>query len=188
LISNIAFGFGCAYFSHFEESGVGAQWHNLWDSPMLGDKFSLGGAICMQLLDSGIYAVMAWYVEAVWPGEYGVPKPWYFFVTKSYWFGVGPNAGLDRHHRQAKVGSSASSSTSADQNGDGVSLSEMENADSCANVEAEPKHLPMGVSIKHLTKVYPNGKVAVEDLNLNFYEGQITSFLGHNGAGKTTTM
>ena len=45
-----------------------------------------------------------------------------------------------------------------------------------------------GVSIKHLHKVYSNGKVAVEDLNLNFYEGQITSFLGHNGAGKTTTM
>ena len=37
-------------------------------------------------------------------------------------------------------------------------------------------------------KVYPNGKVAVEDLSLNFYEGQITSFLGHNGAGKTTTI
>ncbi len=31
-------------------------------------------------------------------------------------------------------------------------------------------------------------QVAVEDLSLNFYEGQITSFLGHNGAGKTTTM
>ena len=45
-----------------------------------------------------------------------------------------------------------------------------------------------GVSIQHMHKVYPNGKVAVEDLNLNFYEGQITSFLGHNGAGKTTTM
>ena len=36
--------------------------------------------------------------------------------------------------------------------------------------------------------MYPNGKVAVEDLSLNFYEGQITSFLGHNGAGKTTTI
>ena len=45
-----------------------------------------------------------------------------------------------------------------------------------------------GVSINHLHKIYSNGKVAVEDLNLNFYEGQITSFLGHNGAGKTTTM
>ncbi|NWJ10124.1 ABCA1 protein, partial [Crypturellus undulatus] len=29
---------------------------------------------------------------------------------------------------------------------------------------------------------------AVDGLSLDFYEGQITSFLGHNGAGKTTTM
>jgi len=32
------------------------------------------------------------------------------------------------------------------------------------------------------------GKKAVNNLSLNFYEDQITSFLGHNGAGKTTTM
>merc|ERR1712136_665557 len=33
-----------------------------------------------------------------------------------------------------------------------------------------------------------NGKRAVNNLSINFYEGQITSFLGHGGAGKTTTM
>ena len=31
-------------------------------------------------------------------------------------------------------------------------------------------------------------KVAVDQLNLNMYKGQITALLGHNGAGKTTTM
>lgn len=37
--------------------------------------------------------------------------------------------------------------------------------------------------------LHRNGnKLAVDDLTVNFYEGQITSFLGHNGAGKTTTM
>ena len=30
--------------------------------------------------------------------------------------------------------------------------------------------------------------VAVSDMCLDMYEGQITSLLGHNGAGKTTTM
>ena len=40
LVSNIAFGFGCAYFSHYEESGVGAQWSNIWTSPLTDDKFS----------------------------------------------------------------------------------------------------------------------------------------------------
>ena len=57
---------------------------------------------------------------------------------------------------------------------------------STKNIEREPLHLPLGVSVQHLHKVYPNGKVAIEDLSLNFFEGQITSFLGHNGAGKTT--
>lgn len=55
--------------------------------------------------------------------------------------------------------------------------------------EEEPMHLSLGVSIQNLVKVYRDGKkVAVDGLTLNFYEGQITSFLGHNGAGKTTTM
>lgn len=30
--------------------------------------------------------------------------------------------------------------------------------------------------------------MAVNRLNLNMYDGQITALLGHNGAGKTTTM
>ena len=55
--------------------------------------------------------------------------------------------------------------------------------------EPEPLHLPLGVCIDNLSKVYKlNRKVAVRRLSLNLYEGQITSFLGHNGAGKTTTM
>lgn len=56
-------------------------------------------------------------------------------------------------------------------------------------VEEPPAQLQPGVSIRNLVKVYRNSsQVAVNGLSLDFYEGQITSFLGHNGAGKTTTM
>ena len=54
--------------------------------------------------------------------------------------------------------------------------------------EQEPLNLPIGVSIQNLTKIYNDSKLAVDNLTINFYENQITSFLGHNGAGKTTTM
>ena len=57
-----------------------------------------------------------------------------------------------------------------------------------ALVEEPPAQLQPGVSIRNLVKIYHNSRVAVNGLSLDFYEGQITSFLGHNGAGKTTTM
>lgn len=56
-------------------------------------------------------------------------------------------------------------------------------------MEEPPADLQPGVSIRNLVKVYgSSGRAAVNGLSLDFYEGQITSFLGHNGAGKTTTM
>jgi ABC-2 type transport system ATP-binding protein len=49
------------------------------------------------------------------------------------------------------------------------------------------KHNELIVHTEHLTKYF--GKlVAVEDLNLNVYRGEVFGFLGPNGAGKSTTM
>lgn len=49
--------------------------------------------------------------------------------------------------------------------------------------------MEVGVSIRNLGKIYKTGKkLAVDGLSVDFYQSQITSFLGHNGAGKTTTM
>lgn len=45
----------------------------------------------------------------------------------------------------------------------------------------------MGVALHGLSKIYGD-RVAIENLNVSFYEGHVTSLLGHNGAGKTTTM
>lgn len=58
-----------------------------------------------------------------------------------------------------------------------------------SKMEAEPKNKNIGVAIRNLKKKYSSSnRLAVDGLSLNFYEDQITSFLGHNGAGKTTTM
>ncbi|XP_040215370.1 phospholipid-transporting ATPase ABCA1 isoform X3 [Rana temporaria] len=163
FLSPVAFGFGCEVFALFEEQGVGVQWSNLLDSPLQEDGYSLTTSGFMMLFDTLLYGVMTWYFEAVFPGQYGIPRAWYFPFTKSYWCGEEPNENF--HHPSLQKGPS----------------------EVC--MEEEPAHLQLGVSIQNLVKIYRDGKkVAVDGLSLSFYEGQITSFLGHNGAGKTTTM
>ncbi|CAG11533.1 unnamed protein product [Tetraodon nigroviridis] len=163
LLSPVAFGFGCEYFALFEEQGVGIQWSNLLASPMEEDSYNLTTSICLMLFDAALYGVMTWYIEAVFPGQYGIPRAWYFPFTRTYWCGEKEDQSL--------------SSSSSKGNAEAVCI------------EEEPAHIKPGVYIENLVKVYSNGnKLAVDGLSLKFYNGQITSFLGHNGAGKTTTM
>ena len=35
----------------------------------------------MLAVDAFLYALLTWYIEAVFPGQYGLPKPWYFPLT-----------------------------------------------------------------------------------------------------------
>ncbi|NXT90813.1 ABCA1 protein, partial [Anhinga rufa] len=164
LLSPVAFGFGCEYFSLYEEQGVGIQWHNLGTSPVPGDPYNFAMAMGLLLLDAGLYGLATWYLEGVFPGQYGIPKPWNFPFLKSYWLGEPSSAGHPPHPT--------------------VPLAAPQ-----VLVEEPPAQLQPGVSIRNLVKVYRNSsRVAVNGLSLDFYEGQITSFLGHNGAGKTTTM
>ena len=44
------------------------------------------------------------------------------------------------------------------------------------------------ISILNLNKKYSNGLVAVKNLNLDIFEGEIIALLGPNGAGKTTLI
>ena len=69
LLSPVAFGFGCEYFALFEEQGVGIQWKNLLSSPHGEEDFSLRTTIGLMYLDSLLYGVLTWYLEAVFPGE-----------------------------------------------------------------------------------------------------------------------
>uniref|UniRef100_A0A8C1BBY0 ABC transporter domain-containing protein n=1 Tax=Cyprinus carpio carpio TaxID=630221 RepID=A0A8C1BBY0_CYPCA len=163
LLSPVAFGFGCEYFALFEEQGVGIQWNNLFSSPVEEDNYNLTTCLILMYFDAFLYGVMTWYIEAVFPGQYGIPRPWYFPFTKSYWFGESNTNNTAVHGKKGNAGAVC--------------------------IEEEPTHLELGVYIKNLVKVYRHGKkLAVDGLTLGFYEGQITSFLGHNGAGKTTTM
>ncbi|KAI4590742.1 hypothetical protein MJG53_001791 [Ovis ammon polii x Ovis aries] len=87
LLSPVAFGFGTEYLARFEEQGVGLQWSNIGNSPMEGDEFSFLMSMKMMLLDAALYGLLAWYLDQVFPGDYGTPLPWYFLLQESYWLG-----------------------------------------------------------------------------------------------------
>uniref|UniRef100_A0A8B9DQJ0 P-type phospholipid transporter n=1 Tax=Anser cygnoides TaxID=8845 RepID=A0A8B9DQJ0_ANSCY len=160
LLSQVAFGFGTEYLSRYEEQGLGLQWGNIRTSPLEGDEYSFLFSIKMMLFDAFLYGILSWYLDNVFPGDYGLPQPWYFPLQESYWFGS----------RNPKAEKTAT-------------------ADVNTFCEPEPTGLIPGVCVQNLVKIFANRpKPAVDGMNITFYEGQITAFLGHNGAGKTTTM
>uniref|UniRef100_A0AAR2JEC1 ABC transporter domain-containing protein n=1 Tax=Pygocentrus nattereri TaxID=42514 RepID=A0AAR2JEC1_PYGNA len=166
LISNVAMAMGAQLIGMFEGKGTGIQWSNLFEPVTVDDDFSLAQVFGLLLLDTLLYSMVAWYVEAVFPGEYGVPLPWYFFVL----VGSFPRVALVKEKEEEE---------------------DAEKALKGEFFEEEPAGLVSGVKIKHLAKVFKVGnktKEAVKDLTVNMFEGQITVLLGHNGAGKTTTL
>ncbi|MDO5708341.1 MAG: betaine/proline/choline family ABC transporter ATP-binding protein [Andreesenia angusta] len=44
------------------------------------------------------------------------------------------------------------------------------------------------IEFKNITKKYPDGTVAVDNLNIEFEEGEFIVFIGTSGSGKTTSM
>nr|CAD7595204.1 unnamed protein product [Timema genevievae] len=160
LFLHLARGLQCL-FLHL---GQGLKWSTVWQPALPGDDFLFGHILVMMAIDSLIYFLIAIYVEAIFPGSYGVPKPWYFPLQLSFW------CGDDRKRKKIEE------DPVKDWKGGSMDMN-----------EREPKYLHPGIQIKRMRKVYGN-KVAVNNLTLNLYEGQITVLLGHNGAGKTTTM
>ncbi|XP_075923304.1 phospholipid-transporting ATPase ABCA1 [Petromyzon marinus] len=303
LLSTVAFGFGCESISRLEEQGIGIQWHNLASNPAAGESYTLLISLLMMLCDAVLYGILTWYIEAVFPGQYGVPKPWHFPFTSCVATlspqspqgttsskpmaakgssatgpatiattnrkgskqpeasqgekvaqkgggqeerNSGENGGGDkgnpgggggtekrdsgkRGNREAEVSGtavnhdrrvawsaeeraskkgkrSARCSQGKGQGSGGMSRSKEKKSTMKATkrtnaqpdghlnreevlVEEESVELTLGVSVQSLVKKYSTMKrPAVDGLSLNFYQDQITSFLGHNGAGKTTTM
>ncbi|XP_061463687.1 glucosylceramide transporter ABCA12 isoform X2 [Rhineura floridana] len=182
LLSPTAFSYGSQYIARYEEQGIGLQWDNMYKSPMSGDNTNFGWMCWLILIDSFIYFILGWYIRNVFPGKYGMAAPWYFPLLPSYWaerYGYIP---LWNEKRKSFFFTNFFLRKQP-------AFPEKMYVQSAlpSNLEPEPTDLKVGVSLHGITKIYES-KAAVQNLNLNFYEGNITSLLGHNGAGKTTTI
>ncbi|XP_063256168.1 glucosylceramide transporter ABCA12 [Prinia subflava] len=179
LLSPTAFSYASQYIARYEAQGIGLQWDNMYKSPMIGDNTSFGWMCWLILIDSFIYFILGWYIRNVFPGRYGMAAPWYFPLLPSYWIEYNSYLPFWNEKQRGLLFSKLMLRKE-------VTLPNK----ICAphpHVEPEPTDLPLGVSLHGITKVY-GSKAAVDNLSLNFYEGNITALLGHNGAGKTTTI
>ncbi|OWK12873.1 ABCA12, partial [Cervus elaphus hippelaphus] len=182
LLSPTAFSYASQYIARYEEQGIGLQWENMYSSPVQDDTTSFGWLCCLILADSFIYFLIAWYVRNVFPGTYGMAAPWYFPFLPSYWK---ERLGCAEVNHEKSNGLMFTNIMMQNTNPSASKTSPEYKFSS--NIEPEPKDLTVGVALHGVTKIY-GSKIAVDNLNLNFYEGHITSLLGPNGAGKTTTI
>ncbi|UJR08477.1 hypothetical protein I4U23_012744 [Adineta vaga] len=102
------------------------------------------------------YWCLSWYLEKVFPGEYGIPLDWNFLFKRDYW----------RSERTSD---------------DIESISKP----STSTTRRHSVGTPI-VHVNHLVKKFGPDKIAVNDVSFDLYENQITSLLGPNGSGKTT--
>ncbi|XP_030374323.1 ATP-binding cassette sub-family A member 3 [Scaptodrosophila lebanonensis] len=169
LFSNTALGFGIHVIMSWEGTGEGAQWENVIKRVSPDDTLALFDVILMLTVAGLWYMAVCLYVEQIFPGKYGVPQPWYYPVSKKFWFSLlGPSSVIGN---EAQLTNNSRSSHSQ-----------------AANVISDHgENLRVGIQLCNLEKRYRK-HVALHNLTLNIYRDEITVLLGHNGAGKTTTI
>jgi len=166
LLPATAFAFGADILSDYEYAEIGVHSWNASEG-----KYSFNLCLRMMFFDTFIYMVLAWYLEQVLPSQYGISKPFYF-----------PVSSLFRYIRK-KISSTSNANISSNEESVDVEDTDRE------RFERIDDTFTTKVRTSNLTKYYHGmDRAAVDNLNIEMQESQITCLLGHNGAGKSTTI
>ena len=163
-------------------------------------NYSIFFMYIMLIVDFFFYLFLGYYLNNVIPHDFGIRKPWYFLCTLSYW-------GLKKKKKYVTIDdkkefpefNSRVSLILEDEKKEFIKKKtlllkkktrkeQLYGRSSKFESEAiyEDKNENDILEIRDLVKKFPDGKVAVRGVNLNFYKDEIFALLGHNGAGKTT--
>lgn len=159
---NTSLGIGIKMALNMNANLRGITFSNLF-SHLQGFQFSFGEVLICLILSTIIHILITVYIEMVFPGDVGMPKPWYFPIKSCL--------SLIKGRDKSKV---------ENRNLNGVNANDVRTNE---NFEEEPKYLTPTVRLENLTK-YFGSNVAVDNLSLNMYQDQIFVLCGHNGAGK----
>jgi ATP-binding cassette subfamily A (ABC1) protein 3 len=183
LASQVCFGLGAVVMAKLESAGTGV----IASSANIEiDNWSYNATIGMFIADFFIYLLLALYFQQIIPSEWGThQKPWFCFLPR-YWC---PKS-IDTTKRGSGNGSTEMGNIPHRVLQETDSLVSSSNSNKSHYFEPVAEHIKkqLGVSIQHLhKKFHTDGEtepfVAVKDMNLDLYSGQILALLGHNGAG-----
>lgn len=140
---------------------MGAQFSNIGQIASPGDNITLLQLVLVQIAIWFLYGFLIFYLDAIVPWQYGMPKHPLFLFRRSYWYT-----------------NSEPSKTARPSFSENLEMFEQISDSSSETV----------VELVNVTKYFSRKKKAVDDLSVKFFKNQISVILGHNGAGKTTTM
>lgn len=156
-----------------ENKGIGLNFFNMWKKhsndcvPVIVVWFFFGINLVIILL-------LAWYLDIVRPGKYGVAKDWKFIFGKQFW--------RQKKRKKKKVAFHVT-------------------AERIANVardvryfEIPKQNTEIAIKIVNLRKVFRTGinkskmVEVLNNINLEIYKGEITVLLGPNECGKSSLL
>jgi ATP-binding cassette subfamily A (ABC1) protein 3 len=76
-VINFAFFLKLFFWLIFKSKAKTFAYSNLYTN-IFDDKLNIGGVLASMIGWTIIYIPIAWYIERIFPGEYGAPLPFYF--------------------------------------------------------------------------------------------------------------
>jgi len=173
----IAMSLASDLFLEFEASGTGIIFDNVMTRY---NNYDIDTAIVFFLISSTIFIVLFIYFEQVFPNEFGKKKSPFFFLNCFF-----------RKKQKKKIKSKQDmmilpseesehkESLILPLNHEEEPFSEPESFEKVGCVFLQQKKEKKTVEIKGLTKIFCDGKVAVDNLNITLYDNQIFVLLGY---------
>ncbi|KAJ3268832.1 hypothetical protein HDU76_011363, partial [Blyttiomyces sp. JEL0837] len=170
-----------------ENVNKGATWGNLFGR----DGNDVGWVCLMVLCSAVLWFVLGYYLDNIIPQSSGIPRPWTFPITSiRKYFGFKEPSQSEKYLGLKKADSQQEQQSS--------SIDDTTDPDQyqSSDIEQDPPNMTRLIKLQNITKRFDSGwtlcgrkgaKItAVDNVSLNFYQGEIFALLGHNGAGKST--
>ena len=162
--------------------------------------FSVGLMYIMFVVDFFLFLFLGFYLNNVLPHDFGIRKPLYFIFTSDFWCSNKKRNNDEKKLIDKKLEENAEEVNKENNyvvygSKDDIIKDEVDEklyGDS-PNFESEEIYKNRNknddkLKIRNIVKMFGDGKIAVNGVNLNFYKDEIFALLGHNGAGKTTLI